>query len=66
MDRRSVHRYVAATAKAAGITRPHRPTRSAPNRRYRRAQPGHPTARRAATATPRPPRDHPGQLRRLR
>jgi integrase/recombinase XerD len=40
----------------------HRPTRAAPNRRHRRAQPGHPAAGCPATATPRPPRDHAGQL----
>src|SRR4051794_17433839 len=62
MDRRSVHRYVARTAQAAGIARPIGP------HALRRTvgtvgQPRHSAARHPAPAALRPPGDHPGQLR---
>lgn len=43
MERRTVHCYVAATARAAGQPA-YRPTRAAPHRRHRGTQPGHPAA----------------------
>src|SRR3954451_9310243 len=41
----------------------HRAARAPAHRRHGRAQPGHSAARHPAPAAPRPPGDHPGQLR---
>src|SRR5215211_1197365 len=66
MDRRSVHRYVAATARAAGIRRPISPHALRRTVGTVGLHPGHSAARRATAATPLPPGDDHRQLRRQR